>query len=64
MRLRQGDEEYKKYDVMNDNYDTELVEKRLRKGVEKKKEQREEKRQVGHYKKQQRILSKCTMCYY
>jgi hypothetical protein len=44
MRLRQGDNEYKKYDLTNDSYDTELVEKRLRKGVEKKREHRDEKR--------------------
>lgn len=50
MRLRQNDDEYKKYDIMNDNYDSELIEKRMRKGVEKKREKRDAKKQVGQYK--------------
>lgn len=31
---------------MNENFDTELVEKRIRKGVEKKQHAREEKKQI------------------
>jgi hypothetical protein len=44
MRLRQDDSEFKKYDLMNDNYDSELIEKKMRKGQEKGFEKREEKR--------------------
>ena len=51
MKLRQQDNEFKKYDLMNDNYDTELVEKKLRKGQEKRMERREEKKQIAHYKR-------------
>ena len=32
MKLRQQDNEFKKYDIMNENYDSELVEKKMRKG--------------------------------
>ena len=28
MKLRQQDNEFKKYDIMNNNYDSELVEKK------------------------------------
>ena len=34
MRLRENDSEFKKYDIMNENYDSELVEKKMRKGEE------------------------------
>ena len=32
MRLRQNDDEFRKYDVMNDNFDSQLIEKRFRRG--------------------------------
>lgn len=32
MKLRQQDNEFKKYDIMNDNYDSELIEKKMKKG--------------------------------
>ena len=31
MRLRQGDNEFKKYDMMTDNFDTDILEKKITK---------------------------------
>jgi hypothetical protein len=47
MRLRRsfGDDEYRKYDIENiGNFDSELVEKRMRKGEAEGYQKREEKR--------------------
>ena len=45
MRLRMGDSEYRKYDLENaGNFDSELVEKRMRKGQAERYERREERR--------------------
>ena len=45
MRLRQNDDEFKKYDFRNENYDGQLIEKKIKKGEAERYERREEKRQ-------------------
>jgi hypothetical protein len=44
IKIRQNDSEFKKYDLMNDNYDMELVEKKQKAGADKKYQEREDKR--------------------
>lgn len=66
MRLRQsGNDEYKKYDIVSsDNFDLDLAEKNIKDRHKKQYEKREDKRKTIHYKKQQRILNKCNMCFF
>ena len=47
MRIREGENEFKKYDLMNDNYDSELVQRKMKKGEEDRYNKREGKRQLG-----------------
>jgi hypothetical protein len=66
MKLRQqGDDEYKKYDIDNHgNFDSELLERKMRKGQAEGYQRREEKRQDMHMRRQQKVLNKCTLCFY
>ncbi|CDW72355.1 UNKNOWN [Stylonychia lemnae] len=64
MKIRQNDNEYKKFDFKNEGNDGELIQKKMRKGQEEKYEKREEKRQNKYAQKQQRILNKCSQCYF
>ena len=45
MRLRENDNEYKKYDFKNETFDGQLQERKMKKGEGEKYEKREEKRQ-------------------
>lgn len=65
MRLRKGDDEYKKYDLQNsNNFDSELIERKMRKGQAESYQKREDKRSNYQMKKHQRVLNKCTSCFY
>lgn len=44
MKIREGDKEFRKYDMMNDNFDTEIIEKKFNKNKELKRERKEEKK--------------------
>lgn len=41
---------FRKYDIMNDNFDTEMVEKKFKKGYEDKREKRDERKKAAQYR--------------
>lgn len=64
MKIRQNDSEFQKYDFRYENYDGQLIEKKMRKGQEERYQKREEKRQQKQVSKHQRVLNKCQQCFY
>lgn len=66
MRLRlSGDDEWKKYDLDNiGNFDSGLLEKRLKRGHHEAYERREQRRDERQMRRNQRVLNKCGLCFY
>ena len=64
MRLRMGDAEHMKYDIVNTGFDSELVEKRFKKGASEAFQKRQDKRDERQMRRHQRVLNQCTSCFY
>ena len=62
--IRACNSEYKQYDVISEQFDSAFIGKNIKKKVLERMHKKEQKQENNEFKRRQRILAKCKLCFH